>query len=323
MLQNITIEPWLAKEELYVFGIKEVFNEVSLAQESCNKWYGQVDNWFFYRKKDHWLVQCYGNGLIVEQAETLWNKKIGNQDLNDDLFPMGRCKPPKETAIPPVECLYNVNYTGVKYITHYEAYSLVALKELLDMIRPTVVSRKYRFEQLKPEIRERVVSKWFDGDCIDLEMDYLTETLYEFNEPEIRYSGFYSQGDGASFTCKPTKPTEELLKKFGIEFRFNCVKDYFLSEASFMVVANSSGYYHENTVHVECELPDTNHEMLDLYLNEKLHELEESLGDYVRRNSRRIYKSLKIDYEYQMSEENIKEIIELNDYWFYENGELV
>ena len=72
----------------------------------------------------------------------------------------------------------------------------------------TVKTQVYKFEELEPEAQQKAIQDHADFTAEVMDLSWVIEdNIYRLEEmgyfdPEINYSGFNSQGDGASFTCK-------------------------------------------------------------------------------------------------------------------------
>lgn len=132
-------------------------------------------------------------------------------------------------------------------------------------------------------------------------------------EPDIQFTGFYSQGDGASFTgtysyqkascanIRAYAPYDKELHQIADALAAVQRKHFYKIVAE--IYRMNSHYSHEHSVHIEANVPDT---------------VEEPLRDLMRW----IYKRLQAEYEYQTSEEAALETIEANSYDFDEDGSL-
>lgn len=132
-------------------------------------------------------------------------------------------------------------------------------------------------------------------------------------EPDIHFTGFYSQGDGASFTgtysyqkasCAEIRahaPRDEKLHRIADALAAEQRKHFYKIVAE--ISRRNYNYSHEHSVHIEASAPNT---------------VEEPLRDLMRW----IYKQLQTEYEYQTSEEAALETIEANSYDFDEDGSL-
>lgn len=141
-----------------------------------------------------------------------------------------------------------------------------------------------------------------------------------FNDIKSSWSGFSSQGDGASFTAGSIN-VEKFLRKLGKWSAFKVLHNAISTgELSLNVVSIDSHYSHEYTVkgNVHTYWPDTAKQ------EEKAIELEYLTTEFVRKVSREYYRDLESAYNQSVSEEGIKDMIEANEYEFKlnENGEV-
>jgi hypothetical protein len=163
-----------------------------------------------------------------------------------------------------------------------------------------------------------------------------------YSDPEIQYSGFWSQGDGASFTSKqvPLPSTDpdvieawDQLTGAAALIGVNITEE--ISDLAYGKVYRSSHRYsHENTVSVDWEWNDPPFQNIILPEGiapfvEALHTAVEAyfdgLTETVRDLCREIYDSLEKEYEYQTSDEAVAESLISNEHEFEvdEEGELV
>ena len=212
----------------------------------------------------------------------------------------------------------------------------------------------YRPSELSPELKEKVCEKyrdWHTGDSwwYESAMEYWKEKLAEmgFEDADIRFSGFWSHGDGASFTCDYCHADKIIntllvcqgkdvtdLKRWRLWFELVENGPYI----NFKVYRHSNHYSHENTI-----TPDVTEDysgfqnkifeeydhrgvkqftsVFDKKVN--LNELDKMFVDWVRSLCREIYKNLELDYKYYTSDEAILEGLEANEFEFDESGDRV
>lgn len=141
-----------------------------------------------------------------------------------------------------------------------------------------------------------------------------------FENCEIRYSGFWSQGDGASF-----EGDVNFLKycdAYGLNIRPSvrkliengCVNVYASLER------NSHHYYHENTVSLNYDIDGLQYKKAPR-LEEYLCKICEGIKEDARAKMREIYRNLEKHYKYLTSDESVIEFLEVNEYTFDFNGE--
>jgi len=169
-----------------------------------------------------------------------------------------------------------------------------------------------------------------------------------FHIERINFSGFYSQGDGASWVGSVDLiPWLEHHKPLCA--RAIILRELIEAPAEWVspitgIHGNNSRYCHENTMggasldyadpeyekgelvggtgmlaHVPYSDLVENCKLIDEYFPQLTEEILESAKDYARD----IYKRLEKEYDYMLSDEYIAELCEGNDYGFDEEGQLV
>lgn len=189
----------------------------------------------------------------------------------------------------------------------------------------------YSLDELSEEARRKALDdfksktmEWIDLDSETSEMKRLLE-MFGFNDVKVYYSGFWSQGDGASFTGS-YKHVVGGLKAVKEEFTGTWFKDVIeyleLLEAinkkcfySLLYRIDSRGNYcHANTMNI--------HYIDDYRGNRDFSKYEDDLLEYTRAIGNEFYSMLEKSYDGYLSDESLIENIENNEYEFYENGEL-
>jgi hypothetical protein len=189
----------------------------------------------------------------------------------------------------------------------------------------------YSLDELDEEARRKALDdfksktmEWIDLDSETIEMKRLLE-MFGFNDVKVYYSGFCSQGDGASFTGS-YKHVVGGLKAVKEEFTGTWFKDVIeyleLLEAinkkcfySLLYRIDSRGNYcHANTMTIQ---------YIDDYRgNRNFSKYEDELLEYVRGIGNTFYRMLEKAYDGYLSDEYLTEDIEANEYEFYEDGEM-
>ena len=141
-------------------------------------------------------------------------------------------------------------------------------------------------------------------------------------EPAVYFSGFWNQGDGASFegeyefkadalaAVKAFAPTD--AKLHDIVARLHAAQS--ISGPLSCRITQRGSYSHENTMLVD--FYDYEGEAADNELGFAQQRVEESLKDFARW----IYDGLKAEYEYQSADEQVDESIRANAYEFTDDG---
>lgn len=187
-------------------------------------------------------------------------------------------------------------------------------------------------------LKEKVIEKYRDfnvdfNDWHDEVLAHCKEELkgYGFWGVDINYSGFWSQGDGASFTADGlywltfAKQFQEDIGITGRELKMLVAldDDYDLFEFS---VKRRKGcrYYHEDSVYVDSKSYLYKFEWSYPRLWKRLCEIYESLNnvleDYVQKWNIEIYRALEEEYDYLRSDEAVLESLDNGGYEFLEDG---
>lgn len=163
----------------------------------------------------------------------------------------------------------------------------------------------------------------FDNYWCEYTLERFKEELEEigFNDVEISFSGFWSQGDGASFTSHWINVEKFLrsqkvfakYRRFVPNFGDNAI-DYQLK-----IDRNDHRYYHENTVYVN----DYYYHVTTDKQADMIAEISGILIEFVKEKSREIYKTLEADYEYNRTDEAIADFFTANEWEFDEYGEKI
>ncbi|UTU09324.1 hypothetical protein CcrBL47_gp554 [Caulobacter phage BL47] len=211
----------------------------------------------------------------------------------------------------------------------------------------TVTKQVYKFTELSDKAKAKAV-EWYR----ELEMQETGWWDYVFEEadriadafgitlnrseagkpmsgPDILFSGFYSQGDGACFQgryASPQIPAVEGFAALGIEddnLKALAVRLDALSAKTggrlTTVVRHSGHYYHEYCTNFETELTDPEDGSdFDPYAYDV--EDEKELVDIMRRFMKWIYRQLEEADEARLSDETITEALADSDYEFEASG---
>jgi hypothetical protein len=151
------------------------------------------------------------------------------------------------------------------------------------------------------------------------------------SEPDIRWSGFSSQGDGASFVGSyshaPNSPAK-IREEFGTDTALHAIADGLDAiqngfrlltghRINARITQDDNHYVHAQTMSVTVEDAETGDELEDVEPEEKILDLMRDFADW-------IYKGLEAEYDYRLSDENIDERIGCGEYQFdAETGEVV
>jgi hypothetical protein len=190
----------------------------------------------------------------------------------------------------------------------------------------------FDFEELGEEARQKAIDthrnflqEVIDLDCETGEFKRLLE-MYGFSDVKVYYSGFWSQGDGASFTGR-YRYKAGALKAIKAEFTgtwFRDVIEYLelldgINKKCFYSllyrIDSNSRYCHANTMQVNY--------LEDCRGDRDFSKHEDDITEYVRGIANEFYYLLEKSYNSQFTDEAVIESIKCNDYEFYENGQMI
>lgn len=216
----------------------------------------------------------------------------------------------------------------------------------------TVEITLYQFDELSDKAKEKAqdyyITNWMHDEWYECTIEYMKEEgehKHGFNIKDIRFSGFWSQGDGASWCGAVNVPA--WIKSKPTEYQEHATTQIVLAlidegwvDEQVLVSFSSSHYCHEYSMDITCisfsepmaeEVLENGQlkgaSVADL-LNTvgcsggALYDMDKELKDDVIAFARTIYRELEADYEAQTSEESIAESYAINDVWFDESGRM-
>jgi hypothetical protein len=161
-------------------------------------------------------------------------------------------------------------------------------------------------------------------DWWDCTYDWWKERLAQmgYSGVDMAFSGFWSQGDGASFTCESIDLEAFVTHFFKDAEQRKLLRIVRWLELGARIVRTSYQYAHENTVSVEGN-PWWAWDAETPRVEAALATLRDSLEEESRNLMQELYQELEKEYEYLTSEEALLEMAEANEYEFTEEGALV
>jgi len=183
----------------------------------------------------------------------------------------------------------------------------------------------YTFDELQPEVKSRVLDKLgdinVDFNWYEDELDYWKERLaeYGFRYPEIYFSGFWSQGDGACFEFNGVD-IDKLWPHYvrtGQVKHEDAVKTYLREYHHFKTRTVNSRYSHERSREVDYECY-CRHEYPRL--DAERQKFESWLEEFRLGLCREIYRNLEDEYDGLTQHEAVIDTIKANEYEFTEAG---
>ena len=189
----------------------------------------------------------------------------------------------------------------------------------------TIEITAYKFAELDVKVQEKVLEDYryviveLDNEWYHPIIEGFEEDMLEYGiDPEVSFSGFGSQGDGASF-ISTTCDTDLLIRKLyesGHDISENALLDS--KDYTIIIRRNDNHYAHENTMYVNyysgggIELfPDEEEKLTDVVL------------EWARTKAKELYKNLEKYWDELTSDDEIMEYFEDNEFLFYENGKVI
>jgi hypothetical protein len=183
---------------------------------------------------------------------------------------------------------------------------------------------------------------WYRENCLDYEWwdsdyDHWKEKLSElgFTDADIKFSGFYSQGDGASFTAGVTREFKlpaaaasriaEAMAVAKVQRRFKGLPA--VVDLSHEVIFRITRDIHDRYVHpktIRAEFSATYGDDMPEDLTEMLEAWAEQLSQYLTSEARdlsdQIYRDLEAEWDDLNSDDTVAEAITGNKWHFDEDG---
>jgi len=194
----------------------------------------------------------------------------------------------------------------------------------------------YSFNELTERSQERAIQNYCESFDFDFHQEYIIDDIKEscehIEDMDVQYTGFWSQGDGASFTgTLDSDWAIEFLNNYykGSTYPDNVALEHIVQhlrtfDVSFERV--NSMYSHENTCNTElCGSPEWS-----LHVEESTRLLEafekalptftEVIDQYRRELCHDIYERLRDEYNDCTTKERIMEYFTENNFLFEEDG---
>ena len=182
-------------------------------------------------------------------------------------------------------------------------------------------TKEYSFEELPKDVQEKIVQKeqeYISEYNDDSWSDPIIEGFHEdmealgLTEIDVEWSGFWSQGDGASFTARVYNSEN---KKFITEALGLKVLDEVAENIYIDIRRESTRYSHHNTMtaYVEVDGDDEVEKdmgtgmIITIDVTAACGPIEEATGNWARDRAKKLYDDLETAYNEQFDEDNIIE----------------
>lgn len=205
------------------------------------------------------------------------------------------------------------------------------------MTRKSVTVDIYTFDELPKNVQDKLIQKdmTFSGGYAACSYDGEKELIVEntkdkleslgFENAVLMYSGFCSQGDGASFTADINNKiffTSYIKQVILQEYKdiTTSLLDDVIENTSFQIsrIVGAGSYYHDNTI--ECRYISSLDDEDDEEIEEALYAVSEFIELYARKLARHLYKQLEEAYWNCYNDEYVKSCLIEEDKYYSIDG---
>lgn len=191
----------------------------------------------------------------------------------------------------------------------------------------------YSFAELSKESQERAIENLRDinvdyedwDECVLSDQEEILKDLGFTSELKISYSGFWSQGDGASFTCKNVDLAKVVPAVGGYKFKHKALENLFYQNCKGTVNRGNLPYVHEMSTNYNYAIDfytfnGYQHPRICAAIEDIAEKLETQIVEYIVELNQKIYKAIEAEYEALRTDEAVRDTIEANEYEFTEDG---
>ena len=179
------------------------------------------------------------------------------------------------------------------------------------------------------DLREKVLTEYryinVDFGWSDFVLDDYKRGLEKlgFKDVDIKFTGFGSQGDGASFTGRISAMDAVKLLRVPISRKFQEALDD--KEVEYTIERSGGRHFHEKSITVDFNDNGTQdlNESWERVVDKKIQDISDDLYKWLVDKNKEIYKGLEQHYEHLISDDEVFNTLELNGYEFNERGEEV
>jgi hypothetical protein len=211
----------------------------------------------------------------------------------------------------------------MKFVKGMSDEAVLRLKKASKVSQYSVTEDTVTFDELQGRAQDKALSWFAETTSQDnYWSEYVIEDAKEnappgFKVEEIFFSGFWSQGDGASW--KGYVELTEWCKNDGYELGIELVNLGAIEDTA--KVTTSGREVHDGSMDVEIYESRSQGEFSEEQVQEGMSYLYENVLSSARDYAKEIYKRLEEEYTYQTGPEALKEGAESNGWRFYQDGE--
>lgn len=193
----------------------------------------------------------------------------------------------------------------------------------------------YKFDELSDSAKKNAIEQmrdmyvdgcnWYE-DVYDNFTEYIENTYgVKIFSRDMNFTGFWSQGDGASFVCEFTDDElSSLIDKLKIGIKHNLKKLFIDCIYDVKIERYGCLEYNEYSVYVTGYMTDSleKYRHLDHYLSKKFDKFLDKLENWKNEMCGKLYNDLENEYNFLTSDEFIAELLSNSDYEFTQDGKL-
>lgn len=177
----------------------------------------------------------------------------------------------------------------------------------------------YKFEELPEKVQDKIIQEYGYTNVDSNWWDYLYEGFKEdLNNVGLDADSFEWDLERGNYfkMCKAGVNDKNKLLEAASCSKYNILAE--LNNWDICIGIIEPSRYGENECEVIVENDDNEEENEEM--DNFTRELEENINDFLENLCSKFLKTLKDEYEYLTSEKGVKDMLEANDYEFYEDG---
>lgn len=239
----------------------------------------------------------------------------------------------------PTSFVFNENHPQpkllLKSLGSYQTAKPVSIKQIIDLVQhqlPTqtqsmgyalTINEVYSADQVPISLKETILEKYH---AINVENDDWYQPVYSYWQEELKlvgfieanvsFTGFWNQGDGASFTAMVDLEAYLKAHKLGRCYRAALVAAK-AGEVSIKIYRKDYLAVPDHSIAIATEYLGSSQKVQD-----QIDELATKILNHAREFSKQIYENLMQDYDYLTSAEAIWDTLTCNDYCFTSEGNI-
>lgn len=182
----------------------------------------------------------------------------------------------------------------------------------------------YKFDELTEEAKQKSIeeNRYINTECWgwwhsveDMFKENMAKLGYEVEK--IYFSGFNSQGDGACFEGKVY--ILDWLKAHKLGKKYRSLYNYVAEHGGYVTIAQIGHYYHERSMAFD---EDSFYYEMDSESKavDQMTKVMELIEEEVEEQARQLYKDLKAESDYLMSDDVVADVLTINEYDFLAEG---